>query len=410
MAAVKWLMLVFSILLFHSTEAAGIEALRVDGFQDGTTQGWRSGGANPNPPTVVASGGPDGAGDGYLRIEGSGLPSAGGNLVAFNTDQWSGDYAAAGVVAIGATVRNLGTTDLVIRLLFEGAGGSFVTAAAVNLPAGGDWERAVWPIAASSSAAGSGASPDLSAITKLRILHAPTEEDLSPIAGMLGVDDVIGLSGHVCRDAELVGAGRALCRVYCERLDCDRRARPNRACRVIARHFERRTGSPPPCALDADGDGWTDDLDNCPDDANPDLSDRDGDGVGDVCDSCPDASNPDQDDAVCTCPCFTGDDVASLIETLRESTTYEGLACVDERPGTKPLTFVRAVRIDGEPCGFDSQDCSALAAEFTEDSVCQFNPPAPGVSVRGAEISGVQREACRGLILTEADRAALACQ
>jgi hypothetical protein len=43
-----------------------------------------------------------------------------------------------------------------------------------------------------------------------------------------------------------------------------------------------------PCAGqggDTDGDGVCDDVDNCPDVANPDQSDADGDGIGDVCDS-----------------------------------------------------------------------------------------------------------------------------
>ncbi len=38
------------------------------------------------------------------------------------------------------------------------------------------------------------------------------------------------------------------------------------------------------CALDADGDGLPDDVDNCPDNENPDQGDSDGDGIGDVCD------------------------------------------------------------------------------------------------------------------------------
>ncbi|NOR28201.1 MAG: T9SS type A sorting domain-containing protein [Lutibacter sp.] len=40
-------------------------------------------------------------------------------------------------------------------------------------------------------------------------------------------------------------------------------------------------------AIDTDGDGFIDSLDNCPDTANPDQADTDGDGVGDVCDICP---------------------------------------------------------------------------------------------------------------------------
>jgi len=47
---------------------------------------------------------------------------------------------------------------------------------------------------------------------------------------------------------------------------------------------------------DTDGDGISDDTDNCPATANADQSDIDGDGVGDVCDNAPNVSNPGQED------------------------------------------------------------------------------------------------------------------
>lgn len=52
-----------------------------------------------------------------------------------------------------------------------------------------------------------------------------------------------------------------------------------------------------PESPDADGDGILDEVDNCPDVANPDQADFDGDGLGDACD--PDNDNdgvPDGDD------------------------------------------------------------------------------------------------------------------
>gem|GEM_PF-5032782 len=41
-----------------------------------------------------------------------------------------------------------------------------------------------------------------------------------------------------------------------------------------------------PTGPDADSDGIFDDMDNCPNNANPNQKDSDGDGVGDACDSC----------------------------------------------------------------------------------------------------------------------------
>jgi hypothetical protein len=45
-------------------------------------------------------------------------------------------------------------------------------------------------------------------------------------------------------------------------------------------------------AADRDGDGWSNETDNCPTIANPRQRDSDGDGVGNVCDNCPLVPNP----------------------------------------------------------------------------------------------------------------------
>ena len=42
---------------------------------------------------------------------------------------------------------------------------------------------------------------------------------------------------------------------------------------------------------DSDGDEIADDVDNCPDDPNPNQSDADGDGTGDACDDCTDTDD-----------------------------------------------------------------------------------------------------------------------
>ena len=49
-------------------------------------------------------------------------------------------------------------------------------------------------------------------------------------------------------------------------------------------------------ALDSDGDGVADTVDNCPTTPNPGQEDGDGDGLGDVCDNCPANANPGQED------------------------------------------------------------------------------------------------------------------
>jgi cysteine-rich repeat protein len=54
------------------------------------------------------------------------------------------------------------------------------------------------------------------------------------------------------------------------------------------------------CAIecpDTDGDGVCDEVDTCPDVANPDQADGDGDGIGDACDNCLTVANADQADS-----------------------------------------------------------------------------------------------------------------
>ena len=384
---------------------------QVDDFQEGAA-GWTSGGANPNPPTWISDGGPLGPGDGFLGVEGSGVDGSGGNLIAFNTEQWSGDYTAAGVISIRADLRNLGESDLVIRLLVESPFGGFVSGAAASLPAGGAWRSAVIPL----TATGVDVAAVLAQVTKLRILHAPTTGGAEPVVGVLGVDNLTALSGDLCLDAGLVRGDLAVCRVYCQQLDCPHGG-PGRACEQLAVQFERRTGGVFPCELDADADGVEDAFDNCPDASNADQADLDGEGVGDACDNCPRDPNPAQEDSfgepgvgdVCECPCFSDLDARSLVETLNDATTYGDLVCVDTRVLAKPLTFVRAVRTDGSSCAADTPECGAVAVEFTEDNVCQFNPPAPEAARVVQGISDRQRGACRDAIVTAAESQGLRC-
>jgi hypothetical protein len=50
-------------------------------------------------------------------------------------------------------------------------------------------------------------------------------------------------------------------------------------------------------AIDSDGDGVQDPVDNCPTIFNPNQLDADGDGIGDLCDNCPTLFNPNQLDS-----------------------------------------------------------------------------------------------------------------
>jgi len=161
-----------------------------DGFQDGTTQGWFAGGATALPPTYIADGGPAGAGDGFLLLGSSGVQGPGGKLVALAGSQWLGDYLAAGVSGIDMDLRNLGSTDLSLRLLLGGAGNvNVISLTPVPLAAGGGWTHVHFDL--SPAALTAGALPVLGGVIQLRIFHAPDALFPGPnIEAQLGVDNI----------------------------------------------------------------------------------------------------------------------------------------------------------------------------------------------------------------------------
>jgi hypothetical protein len=116
--------------------------------------------------------------------------------VAINLMQWSGNYLASGVSAIQMDLKNLGNTDLTIRLLFEDPQGAppadeAVTTFGQFLPVGSDWTHVVFQVSPSSLTAILGsATTVLSNTTLLRIIDSPTPTDAVSILGTLGVDNI----------------------------------------------------------------------------------------------------------------------------------------------------------------------------------------------------------------------------
>ncbi|MBK7190166.1 MAG: hypothetical protein IPH86_16215 [bacterium] len=148
---------------------------QTDTFEDGTTSGWTSGVPNPLPPQNVATGGPGGANDNYLRLRSSGTFGAGSRLVAFNLGQWAGDYGTAGAGSVVMDVNNFGATDLSLRLLFTDlAGTNAAVTQVVAVPSGSGWMEAQFAIKATDLVvlAGSAAGA-LAATSEVRLMHNP---------------------------------------------------------------------------------------------------------------------------------------------------------------------------------------------------------------------------------------------
>lgn len=174
---------------------------QTDTFAGGSLDNWFAGGLGfgsvpPVPPSVQATGGPGGAGDSYMLVTGLGGQGAGSRIAVINTAQWSGNYLTSGVSSIGIDLKNFGSTDLTVRLLFEDPMGGppvdqAVTTLGVVLPAGGGWTHAVFGLSPSSFTVLSGTlTPLLSNTTLIRIIDSPTPTDAVPIVGKLGIDNV----------------------------------------------------------------------------------------------------------------------------------------------------------------------------------------------------------------------------
>lgn len=105
--------------LFASLAAnAQIVPGQVDDFEDGTVMNWGGG----DFPVNMPDGGPNGAGDNFLQLSSDGGPFAGGKLATFNFTQWGGDWGGAGVNSVSGFFRNLGSTDIHLRMvLFDSA-------------------------------------------------------------------------------------------------------------------------------------------------------------------------------------------------------------------------------------------------------------------------------------------------
>lgn len=185
-------------LLSPAAAHAQIAFGQIDDFEDGTVQDWQGSIGNfSNQP----NGGPAGAGDNYLEVIGNGGFGSGSRVASFNEDQWSGNYAAAGVTAVRLDMANFGATDLEMRILLPlAAGGDWTTTVAEVVPADGIWRSYTFSLteAAMTQVGGAGTfAQAISGVNRLLIRHetgAPSGiGGGTPIVGTLGLDNITAI-------------------------------------------------------------------------------------------------------------------------------------------------------------------------------------------------------------------------
>ncbi|MCA9243832.1 MAG: hypothetical protein KDA32_07770 [Phycisphaerales bacterium] len=168
---------------------------QVDNFQDGTVQGW--GGAN----VANVDGGAGGAGDRFLNVIADQPTGPGSRIGAFNgSTSWTGDYETAGVTGIQFDLANFGATDLDMRVMLFGVGGSFTSTIATTVPADGAWHTYTFGLSAAdlTQVGGLGTlDQTLTAVDQVLIRHQPGAP-LGPgqgvvVEGQLGIDNVTAI-------------------------------------------------------------------------------------------------------------------------------------------------------------------------------------------------------------------------
>ena len=116
---------------------------------------------------------------------------------------------------------------------------------------------------------------------------------------------------------------------------------------------------------DADGDGLMDDVDNCPNVANPDQADADGDGIGDACDNCVNTPNPDQADT-------DGDGIGDVCDEATVNDT-DGDGVNDDVDNCPNVANPDQADADGDGIGDACDNCPAKAnadqADADEDGI-----------------------------------------
>jgi hypothetical protein len=185
-------MLLSSLVFLVGGAASGATLGVVSDFEMGNG-GWVSGGLHPDPPVVMADGGPTGAGDAFLQLTSNGGTGAGSRLVTFNgTADWTGDYASAGIGAIELDVKNLSEAALALRILLRSTAGQAVSDTAVTVDPLADWQRVRIPIGADDLVGALDPAAVVAGVSQIRLIHNPaaTTGPLPAISAVVGIDNV----------------------------------------------------------------------------------------------------------------------------------------------------------------------------------------------------------------------------
>jgi len=187
-----------SLLLFPLLASSQISLNQIDDFEDYTTKNWTKGSSSSLPNQNIATDGPNGTDDNFLRVQSDEDSWSNSKLVTFNNAQWQGDYIDEGITYISMDVRNSGSNTIQLRLAFENDQWTndpkWSSTNAIAVLPGEGWQTIVFPIDENSLTRlghTNSYNGDFNDITEMRIIHndAPNWEG-DPIDAILDIDNI----------------------------------------------------------------------------------------------------------------------------------------------------------------------------------------------------------------------------
>lgn len=147
-------------------------------------------------PSYRSSGGPLGAGDGYLRAMSLGGSGRNAHMALYSIAlRWMGDFQGAGVTAVQADFANFSTTPMEMRVVLHLGNTRFTSVSAQALPADGQWHTLVFPIGQSdlTRVLGTDTYPTvITNVVQLMFRHDPGTPSAggASIAAEMGIDNI----------------------------------------------------------------------------------------------------------------------------------------------------------------------------------------------------------------------------
>lgn len=170
---------------------------QVDTF-DTDTLNWDSS-FGTSTTNWIATGGPGGDGDAFMKIGTNGASSgAGSRLGAWNQAQWQGDYIGLGITAFQVDIAGFEGPGAELRMMFlSNLGSVFTTIESVSIPTDGVWRTYTFHIAGSDLVLLSGLQQYDEAFTdvgRVFIRHQPGDPagfgGAPAYDGWIGVDNI----------------------------------------------------------------------------------------------------------------------------------------------------------------------------------------------------------------------------